>query len=539
MKLKQKLPLSFGAVLFVMLLAGVVSLFRMDQAIVYFETDVQALARVENRASEAESHFKTQVQEWKNVLLRGYATDQFKRFWTAFEKQEQAVAEDVRAVAEAMKGEPEIAALADQFLQAHQKMAEGYRRGLAAFEASNFDSRAGDQAVSGMDREPARLLRELQTAITEHSLALQAEAARNAHQTFYVSLGVLGVLTLLGILFSLWMSKSLVSPIQASVAFANQVAKGDLTAHTHITGTDEVSDLRFALKDMQASLAGIVANVRQAAQGLSSASDQIASGNHDLSVRTEHQASSLEETAASMEQLTEAVNQNAASASEANRLAEAASQVAMQGGQAVSEVVQTMRGISESSRRIGDIIGVIDGIAFQTNILALNAAVEAARAGEAGRGFAVVASEVRSLAGRSGEAAREIKSLIGTSLERVEAGNLQVDRAGATMQQVVDSIQRVTQLVASITAASREQSEGVSQIGSAVQQLDQATQQNAALVEEMAAAAQSLHLQASELMQTVSVFRLGSEAPGSQTVLPATATAPKLSSRKPPKALPA
>jgi methyl-accepting chemotaxis protein len=262
------------------------------------------------------------------------------------------------------------------------------------------------------------------------------------------------------------------------------------------------------LKVMQESLAKVVSHVRGGSESVETASAEIAQGNHDLSARTEQQASALEETAASMEQLSAAVKQNADSARQANQLAMSASSVAITGGEVVSQVVQTMKGINESSRRISDIIQVIDGIAFQTNILALNAAVEAARAGEQGRGFAVVASEVRSLAGRSAEAAKEIKSLINASVERVEQGTALVDQAGSTMTEVVGSIRRVTDIMGEISAASSEQASGVAQVGEAVTQMDQTTQQNAALVEQMAAAASSLKSQANDLVSTVAVFKL-------------------------------
>jgi methyl-accepting chemotaxis protein len=262
------------------------------------------------------------------------------------------------------------------------------------------------------------------------------------------------------------------------------------------------------LETMRASLSDVVQKVRESSQGVSVASSEIAQGNHDLSARTESQASALEETAASMEELSATVKQNADSARQANQLAISASTVAVQGGAVVGQVVETMKDINASSRKISDIISVIDGIAFQTNILALNAAVEAARAGEQGRGFAVVASEVRSLAGRSAEAAKEIKTLISASVERVEHGNALVDQAGSTMAEVVSSIKRVTDIMGEISSASNEQASGVAQVGEAVTQMDQATQQNAALVEEMAAAASSLKAQASDLVQVVAVFKL-------------------------------
>ncbi len=291
---------------------------------------------------------------------------------------------------------------------------------------------------------------------------------------------------------------------------------GDLTHRIAATGSDELTVIASGFNQFTEKIHAVLTQVRSNADGVATASAEIAQGNHDLSARTEQQASALEETAASMEELSATVKQNADSARQANQLAMNASTVAMQGGEVVSEVVQTMKGINEASNKISDIISVIDGIAFQTNILALNAAVEAARAGEQGRGFAVVASEVRSLAGRSAEAAKEIKALINTSVERVTQGSVLVDQAGTTMTEVVSAIRRVTDLMGEISAASSEQSLGVAQVGEAVTQMDNATQQNAALVEEMAAAASSLKTQAHELVQTVGVFKLGA-ASGSQS----------------------
>jgi methyl-accepting chemotaxis protein len=292
-----------------------------------------------------------------------------------------------------------------------------------------------------------------------------------------------------------------------AASLARSVAAGDLGVPIRLRAGDTTS-MMAQLKLMQESLSKVVAGVRQNADSVATASSQIAQGNADLSSRTEEQASALEETAASMEQLGSTVSQNADNAKQANQLALGASSLAARGGEVVGEVVSTMKGINDSSKKIADIIGVIDGIAFQTNILALNAAVEAARAGEQGRGFAVVASEVRSLAQRSAGAAKEIKELIGASVERVERGSSLVDQAGATMNEIVAAVRRVADIIGEISAATIEQSAGISQVGEAVSQMDQATQQNSALVEESAAAAESLKLQAQQLAQAVSVFKL-------------------------------
>ena len=339
-----------------------------------------------------------------------------------------------------------------------------------------------------------------------------------ANRSVIVILTVSAIALVLGISLAIFLSRGITLPIVQAVAFAKKIAMGDLTGHIQTSSRDEVGQLVLALKDMNTSLAKIVSEVRERTDTISTASDQIAVGNGDLSSRTEGQASSLEQTAASMEELTSTVKQNADNASQANKLALSASGVALKGGQVVSQVVETMGAISTSSKKIADIIGVIDSIAFQTNILALNAAVEAARAGEQGRGFAVVASEVRTLAGRSAEAAKEIKHLIQDSVHKVEAGSAQVIQAGQTMDEIVSSVQRVTDIMGEITAASQEQTSGIEQINQAIVQMDLVTQQNVALVEMASTNAQSLQEEASCLSQAVSAFHLDGAGPGPRSL---------------------
>jgi methyl-accepting chemotaxis protein len=340
-----------------------------------------------------------------------------------------------------------------------------------------------------------------------------AESVDALYRSGRVNVIVLAVLALaLGAVLAWLLTRSITRPLNEAVQVAQTVAAGDLRSEVTVKTRDETGLLMQALQGMNASLARVVGEVRSGTDTIAAASTEIATGNQDLSTRTEEQASSLQQTAASMEELTSTVRQNADNARQASQLAVSASEVAMKGGEVVSQVVDTMGSIHASSQKIVDIIGVIDGIAFQTNILALNAAVEAARAGEQGKGFAVVAAEVRSLAQRSAAAAKEIKALIDDSAGKVDAGAALVGEAGRTMQEVVASVKRVTDIIGEITAASHEQTQGIEQINQAITQMDQVTQQNAALVEEAAAAAQSMQAQTGHLVQAVSVFRLRAPA---------------------------
>jgi methyl-accepting chemotaxis protein len=345
----------------------------------------------------------------------------------------------------------------------------------------------------------------------DYNVKLSSDQAETAKNTYAEARNVLIAMVLaafaLGIAAAVLITRSIVQPVRRAVEVAAAVAEGDLSGRIEAEGRDEMAELMRSLGQMNDNLRRIVGQVRASSDSIATGSSEIATGNADLSQRTEEQASNLQQTAASMEQLSSTVKQNAETAQEANRMASSAAAAAARGGEMVGNVVHTMQEISSSSKRIAEIIGVIDGIAFQTNILALNAAVEAARAGEQGRGFAVVAGEVRNLASRSAEAAKEIKSLIGTSVEKVETGARQVDEAGESMTAIVAEVKRVSQLIGEITSATVEQSSGISQVGDAVGQLDQVTQQNAALVEESAAAAESLRLQAARLTELVGVFK--------------------------------
>ena len=420
-----------------------------------------------------------------------------------------------------------------------------------------------DQAVkakaAGQAEEAERLLTQVYLPATDKYVALiqrlldmqraSIDATAQGINATYVQsrlwlivLGVLGVAA--GTLCAWWLTRGITRPLAQAVQVARAVAANDLTSRVQVDSHDETGQLLQALQEMNASLSQVVARVRSGTDGIATASSQLDAGNQDLSSRTEEQASSLQETAASMEQLTSTVRQNADKARQANQLASAAAQTATQGGQVVAGVVQTMGAINASSHKIADIIGVIDSIAFQTNILALNAAVEAARAGEQGRGFAVVASAVRALAQRSAAAAKDIKGLIGDSVAKVEEGSHQVEEAGRTMDAIV---QRVSDLVAEITAASHEQSAGIEQVHQAITQMDQVTQQNAALVEQATAATGSLKAQAGQLAQAVSVFRVDGlqaapaaapapmrrPAPAAKAKPPATATRPLAAPARP------
>ena len=506
LKIGTRLGLAFGLILLITALIAVIGVWQLGS----MKTSSQEIATVELQRSLLAQRWASQTNiNWVRAsaaLKTNDAAyiDMLQKDMTATSK---AISVDQKQLESMIQGEK-----ARQLMDSVAKTRTIYVEARAGLLKKQ---KAGESVSDAVDRELRPLAETYLKAVDQvgvyasESLAQVQAGANSAATTSQFALEAGAAVSIaIGILLAILVTRSITRPILQAVHAAEAMSDGNLATGIAVQGKDETARLLQALSGMQTNLAGIVGNVRQGSEGVATASAEIAQGNHDLSARTEQQASALEETAASMEELSSTVKQNADNAKQANQLAQSASTVAVRGGEVVGQVVETMKGINDASRKISDIISVIDGIAFQTNILALNAAVEAARAGEQGRGFAVVASEVRSLAGRSAEAAKEIKNLINTSVERVEQGTTLVDQAGVTMTEVVGSIKRVTDLMGEISAASSEQSQGVAQVGEAITQMDQVTQQNAALVEEMAAAASSLKSQAQELVGTVAVFKL-------------------------------
>jgi methyl-accepting chemotaxis protein len=465
----------------------------------------------------AQIEFKIQVQEWKNILIRGQEPELFEKHSKAFAERSAKVKEllvDLAGPARILGLPP---TLADKAIAEHEELDKRYYEALKSYKTSDMASaHQVDRMIRGIDRAATDHIDDVVKVVQGRGDELQAESAKSAAAEKKLLIAGLIALALLSAAVSAITGTitilAITRRLQRATTFARTIAAGDLTAQVEIGRDDELGQLLGSMREMNGSLASIVDRVRQSAELVSTASTQIAVGNTDLSSRTEEQASSLEETAASIEEMTATVNQNAQNAGSANEVASSAAQVAQRGGEAVDQVVKMMESIQASSRKISDIIGVIDSIAFQTNILALNAAVEAARAGEQGRGFAVVAGEVRSLAQRSAEAAKEIKTLITDSVERVDTGAKLAGGAGETMVEVVASVNRVSQIIGEIAGATKEQSSGIAQVNQAVADLDKATQQNASLVEESTAASEQLKELAREMADAVSVFRLSSRA---------------------------
>lgn len=510
---KAKLVLAFGVLAGMMLLISGLALKRLGDANDRFEKYVNGLNARTNTSHLVREAVDLRAIAARNLVLVTKPED------LALEKEvvnqaHAAVKTNLSKLKQLAQDDPTVPEEARRMIAEIEKIEMAYEP-IALTIVDLALKKETEAAIAKMNAQCRPLLAALikvTDAYSTYNAAKSVKLIEAAHADFVsdrlsllVALAlVLGVAIVAGVMIV----RAIVAPINQAVRLAEMVAAGNLTTPMVVTSNDEVGKLLTAMQVMQQNLIKVVANVRQGSESVSAASGEIASANHDLSARTESQASALEETAASMEQLSSQVKHNAESSQQANQLASSASTVAARGGEVVGRVVETMKDINTSSKKIADIISVIDGIAFQTNILALNAAVEAARAGEQGRGFAVVASEVRSLAGRSAEAAKEIKSLINASVERVEHGTVLVDEAGSTMNEVVMSIKRVTDIMGEISYASMEQASGVSQVGEAVTQMDHTTQQNAALVEEMAAAASSLQVQAGALVESVAVFKL-------------------------------
>ena len=542
LKIGVRLGGAFAAVLLLLTSLTVVGIVQMQSA--SKETDALVNVKVRNERL---------IGEWTKVIEVNAART--AAAWKVGDPEHQKQFEQEMAVSSARATEIQDAigkselnteeqALYQEVLSTRKAYTEVRKNVFKAKNAGDLETGKrlyeGDMAV----KRDIYLASLKKLAVLEARLLDEAAAhIRSRYENgrlLQISLGAVAIL--LGIACAYWITRSITRPITRAVEVAEAVSAGDLTSHIVVDSRDETGQLMHALKNMNDKLVSIVGQVRSGTESISTASSEIAAGNLDLSSRTEEQAGSLEETASSMEELTSTVKLNADNARSANQLAIDASQIASKGGAVVSEVVNTMGSINDSSRKIVDIISVIDAIAFQTNILALNAAVEAARAGEQGRGFAVVASEVRSLAQRSAAAAKEIKGLIDDSVQKVEAGSQLVDKAGRTMDEIVQSISHVTQIMNQITDASDEQRAGIEQVNRAIGQMDQVTQQNAALVEEAAAAAESMQEQAARLAEVVGVFKLDAAQPylparaAAATVKPAARRAPAKAVAAPAKA---
>jgi len=508
LKISTRLILTLGMLTVTLLLAGGMAILKMS----HMRGEAQDLAEnwlpsveVVNAMNTGTSDYR--IFEWQHVVTTDASSmakveklmDETKHAFDANEKKYVSLisSDEERKIYDSFSGDWQ------KYHDLHQKL-------IALSRNNETDqARALLEADSKQlfDQFSGKLLQlvELNSAGAKASAAEAETAYSRARNTMAATIFI-GFIA--AVAAGIWLIRSIMTPLKVAQDTVQRVADGDLSGHIEVTSDDELGQLLQRLKVMQDSLVKVVSEVRVNSESVATASAEISQGNTDLSQRTEEQASALQETAATMEQLGSTVRTNAENAKQANQMAQGASVVAAQGGTVVSKVVTTMQDINDSSRKIGDIIGVIDGIAFQTNILALNAAVEAARAGEQGRGFAVVAGEVRTLAQRSADAAKEIKALIGRSVEQVNQGTTLVDEAGKTMSEIVTSIQKVSDIVAEISSASVEQSSGVQQVGEAINQMDQVTQQNAALVEESAAAAESLKNQAIQLVQAVAVFKL-------------------------------
>jgi len=516
LKIGARLAALSGALLLSTLVVGAIALSALKADEAQFESShetADAYEQAIDTARAAQVTFKVQIQEWKNLLLRGGNQEAFDKYSQAFVKEGELAQAKLASLITLF----DKLALPTQHIDLARndlsQLTLKYKEALTHYDHANPDKSARDvdALVKGMDRAPTKSIDALVEQVTKSSDQNRTQALALASErlsmVIWAMAGVLLVTMSLGAVASWLIVRSITQPLQYIVKLTSDVSEGKLTGRIEVQGHDEVSELTSAMKRMNDSLLQVVTQVRVAADAVSHASSEIATGNMDLSSRTETQASNLQQTAATIEQLSTGVKHSADSASQASDLAGKANDAAERGGTVVGHVVQTMNDINDSSRKISEIIGVIDGIAFQTNILALNAAVEAARAGEQGRGFAVVASEVRALAQRSANAAKEIKTLINASVECVDRGTNLVGEAGDTITSTMDAVKRVRDVIAEITLAAQEQATGISQVSQSVGAIDNTMQQNAALVEEAAAAASSLRQQAQALTQSVAFFQ--------------------------------
>ncbi|QSX98820.1 methyl-accepting chemotaxis protein [Janthinobacterium sp. PLB04] len=506
-----RLGLGFAVILlFSMLITGI-SVWRLHDVAMATRTMMELPLAKERYISDWYAKIDSGVRRTTAIARSSDTT--LGAYFAEEAKQSSVVSGELQKKIEALISSPEEKELF-RLVSEQRKVYLDSRAQVSKLKADGQEAEA-EKAFQGIFVPGSTKYLKVVNDMLQHQRASIDKTAREIDEVAKTSRNLLLTLAVLALGFGVvcaWLlTMGIVRPLRTAVDIARKVADGDLTAQIDASAKDETGQLLLALKDMNTSLLNIVSEVRTGTDSIATSSTQIAAGNQDLSSRTEEQAGSLEETASSMEELTSTVKQNADNARQANQLAASAAQVAVKGGEVVAQVVGTMESINASSNKIVDIISVIDGIAFQTNILALNAAVEAARAGEQGRGFAVVASEVRNLAQRSASAAKEIKTLIGASVEQVNAGSMLVAQAGSTMNDIVDSVQRVSDIITEITAASSEQSVGIDEINRAIGQMDAVTQQNAALVEESAAAAESMQHQAHNLAQVVSVFKLNGQ----------------------------
>lgn len=523
--IRNKLLVCFAVGLGAVLVFALLGFQVARGALADIESVRTGVVNQEFRTLVLRSEFKEQVQEWKNVLLRGADPKQLERYWTAFQKQERTVQDEAARLINDVQ-DAKAKELLTQFAAAHQTMGQQYRTGYDAFVAAKFDSTVGDKAVRGIDRKPGELLEDAVKIMEANASRDSAAVQAAANQVLVFSTFAMLAVALLSLLISAWLVVRMVSrPLNQAVHVAEQVAKGDLTVAIQAGTRDETGRLLLSLATMRDDLARAVSQINDIAAQVNQSAREIARGNTDLSARTEEQASSLEETASSLEELTSTVKATSDNAANATTVAHKARDVASDGLALVNQVVDTMSELSEASRHIGEITTLIDSIAFQTNILALNAAVEAARAGEQGRGFAVVASEVRALAHRSGTAAKEIRKLISDSTGKVDQGTALAESAGKVMDDIVVSVTKVSSLIAEIAQASREQSGGIDQINQAMAQMEDVTQQNAAIVEQSAAAAEGLASRAEDMVSAVARFKLATD-PGQTAPKPAARARP-------------